>query len=1523
MINHSNFRSIKLACATLSMLIVALVGFVPCVASGQSLPTDQILLDPIQGVRAISFSNDGSSVLIGGNGGAKIYNLSTGAETALQPNTAGEFSGTFSPNGQTVVLFGAGPAQIFNVSTGQLITTLSIPNTTIQSAAFSPDGTKIALGGELVNTGGVLEVYSTSSYAVVQSLPTVMIAVTTIAFSPDSTTLADSGSPWGPNEIELWSVGTGQLINTLNTSYSGGNASIAFSPDGSKIATGGGQIPGFLEIWNVSTATLITKFPTAANYEVLSIAFSPDGSTLADCGTALGIGNAQTPVVEMWNIASATLASNVPTQFTGVYSLAFSPNGTTLALTGTGTNYSVELWNKASDSLTGTINVATPFASNAVAYSSDGTQVYAGQGTVIGGVTGFSVGLWNTSTGQLVQSYPSHASYSINSVAVSPNGQILASGGTSKAGTNFSGVLEIWDPAVGGEGFQISTQLDTVVNTVAFSPDGTLFADAGKSSSLGGIVEIWNFALGYRIATLPVAPGGTVNSIAFSPDSKSIAVGGSNTSGGVLALWSVATGSLIQSFPTLASKIVNSVAFSPDGTKLADCGNTSYAFGSTFVTEGLLELWSISTGLYVWTPQTFLPQSANVVAYSSDGSELFVSNGALTAYSAIYGGLILDQQNFGGPGAIAVSPHANQVAISGGSLVLLDNTLADAPQISSFALSPSTVPSGQSSIGTITLASPAPTGGLTILIAEPYTAVTLPRSVTIPAGSTSASFTIVTSSVTATTSYPIVASDSANSVSTTLTVTPPLVTTISVSPTAVVGGTTSTGTVTISAPAVYELGTTVYLSSNNGAANPPTSIQIPSGATSATFTIATSGVSANTTVVITATSNGSSQSANLTVKPASLSSISVAPNGVNGGSSATGTVTLSGPAGVSGSIVSLSSNDPSTTVPSSVTVPSGSTSATFTVSTVGVATTTKVTLSATMGSTTKTALFVVDGVVLHYVVISPSSVIGGAVTTGTVNLVSQAPPNGILVTLSSSGPAATVPSTVMVPGGATSVPFSITTSPVSATVTLNISATLGTVTKSYSLIVAQPFLSGLTLSPSSIAGGATSTGTLTLDGPAPIGGSVVNLSSDNLSAIVPASVTVASGATTATFTIATSPVASPTTANISGSYGYTRTRPLTITSPNFIGFSVSPSSVWGGSASTGTVAISSAAPAGGVTISLSSGSPSAMPPTAVVVPAGATTATFTIPTLPVSAQTSAVLSASFGTTTKSQTLTIYAAKLIGVSMSPSSVYGGAPSVGIVTLNGPAGPGGATVDLTTTNSALSVPATVTVPSGATTASFNATTVGLPSSTGITVNAVLGAYSVSSAFKINGTVLHFITISPNSVVGGVITTGTVNLAGVAPAGGFVVSLSSNNPAASVPTSVTVPAGASTVTFSISTTPVSAVTTLSVTAMNGSVSTSYGLIIAPPVFLGFTVSPGSVVGGATSTGTVVLSGPAPAGGLTVSLSSNNSVASVPATITIPGGSSSASFTVSTIVVNSTVTAAISGTVNGVTKTKALTIT
>jgi acetyl esterase/lipase len=188
-----------------------------------------------------------------------------------------------------------------------------------------------------------------------------------------------------------------------------------------------------------------------------------------------------------------------------------------------------------------------------------------------------------------------------------------------------------------------------------------------------------------------------------------------------------------------------------------------------------------------------------------------------------------------------------------------------------------------------------------------------------------------------------------------------------------------------------------------------------------------------------------------------------------------------------------------------------------------------------------------------------------------------------------------------------------------------------------------PVLTGLAVAPASLAGGVNATGTVTLNIPAPAGGTVVSLSVSNPNAAtVPATVAVLAGANSATFTVASKPVASTTTTGVSAFYrGVTRTAPLTVQAPELSALTLTPSSLPGGcKTSTGRVTLTGKAPAGGIVVTLSNHNPAATVPASVTVAAGANNASFTITTATVTANQAGTVTATRGSISKSGTLTV-------------------------------------------------------------------------------------------------------------------------------------------------------------------------------------------------------------------------------------------------------------------------------------------
>ena len=118
----------------------------------------------------------------------------------------------------------------------------------------------------------------------------------------------------------------------------------------------------------------------------------------------------------------------------------------------------------------------------------------------------------------------------------------------------------------------------------------------------------------------------------------------------------------------------------------------------------------------------------------------------------------------------------------------------------------------------------------------------------------------------------------------------------------------------------------------------------------------------STAVTISATAGGAIRSAQLTVTAvASLSSLSLVPASVRAGATSTATIVLSAPAPPGGVAVSLRSDTTAASVPASASVAAGAASATFVIATNVMAASTSVIISATLGSSTKTAALSLTG----------------------------------------------------------------------------------------------------------------------------------------------------------------------------------------------------------------------------------------------------------------------------------------------------------------------------------------------------------------------------------------------------------------------------------------------------------------------------------------------------------------------------------------------------------------------------------
>lgn len=278
---------------------------------------------------------------------------------------------------------------------------------------------------------------------------------------------------------------------------------------------------------------------------------------------------------------------------------------------------------------------------------------------------------------------------------------------------------------------------------------------------------------------------------------------------------------------------------------------------------------------------------------------------------------------------------------------------------------------------------------------------------------------------------------------------------------------------------------------------------------------------------------------------------------------------------------------------------------------------------------------------------------------------------------------------------------------------------------------------------------------------------------------------------------------------------------------------------------------------------------------------------------------------------------------------PISTFAGQKIQVTVLLDGVAPAGGYRVSLSSSSSALSVPGGVTIPEGSDQATFTATANGVNIPSTVVVAAYLnGGKTTGETIVYPAAPTITSKVSVASVIGGSTSVPklVVTSSQKAPSGGFVVDLSSQNTSvATVPATLTIPAGSTVGSVPITTYTVSVKQTVSFHASIGNQSADASLIVYPPKVIGLKATPSQIRGGSNRavTGTVTLSLAAPAGGVQVALASGNvSLLAMPDSVTVPAGMTTVNFPITTFSVNSDTTVPFTATTGVTTKTGFITL-
>ena len=519
-----------------------------------------------------------------------------------------------SPDGKTLASGGDDQMiKIWDVATGRLRATLRGHTVRIGGLAFSPRGDVLASSGHQDYQRGEIKLWDVAAGTERATLGEPgRMAFSSLAFSPDGSTLALGGGGAGQGIVQFRDVATGQVRRDLQGFPGNWVHTVAFAPDGRTVAAGGNS--NEIQLWDAETGQAQVSLKGHTN-RVTSVTFSPDGKTLAS-GSWDG-------TVRLWDRTTPQGRNSRKPHLGPVWTVAFAPDGKSLA---GGAADLLKLWDVA----TGRAPAALKAHGKnllSITFAPDGRTIFCGTGE------GVICRWWDPAKGSARATLKGHTAEAW-AVAFAPDGRTLATAGDDQK-------VRLWDAATGQEVNTLQGHA-SLVSCVAFPPDGKLLA----SGDYDGVVRLWETST-WRERTRLEGHRGPLRCLAFAPNGRTLATGSHDFT---VRLWDVATGTELTKVEGYANNL-RSVAFAPDGRTLAsasedhtvrlwDLANRQtrlqwtdtgeiwcLAFapdGRTLATgneKGIIRLWDAATGVERASLLGHL-QGVKSVAFTPDGKRL-------------------------------------------------------------------------------------------------------------------------------------------------------------------------------------------------------------------------------------------------------------------------------------------------------------------------------------------------------------------------------------------------------------------------------------------------------------------------------------------------------------------------------------------------------------------------------------------------------------------------------------------------------------------------------------------------------------------------------------------------------------------------------------------------------------------------------------------------------------------------------------------------------------------------------------
>jgi len=548
---------------------------------------------------AVDFSPEESLVAGAGTGGAvSLLDAATGTRVrTLRGHRLWVRCLKFHPNGKLLASGSDdGTVKLWRADIGLEIRELPQQRKSIMGVCFSPDGRTIATAG----LDEAVKLWNLSDGKEILSLDGHAKGAGAVAYSPDGNRLATMSLN---GEIFLWDASTGQQLKLLGDQQILQEVSIAFSPDGHRLACG---YPGSAAVWDLETGEKTLSVGRASN-GVGQVAFTPDGQ---------GLLTARDHTVCLWDVATGRALSRMTGRTGPIHALALQGDGSRFALGGEGQVCLCATPVGDAHSLMGT----TGARASCLGFGDNGEAVLAG------GANGDFA--WDLETGiELPSDRPPG-----RTLAFSADGTRVAS-----VGPDRRLIIRGWNT---GEVFMNTEPLQKKAPLAAiFTHDGTQLL----TSEWNKTIRLWDVAKRRKVWSSPVLPGPAV-SLALSPRGTVLAAAARDR---CVVIYNLLSGEMVNEISMPATAVafskkgmlaaagrdhvirilepmtgkvrmllrghedyISSLAFTADGQRLASAA-----------ADGTVRVWAPYAGIELLTLEAG-QQGFTAVAFSTEGGHL-------------------------------------------------------------------------------------------------------------------------------------------------------------------------------------------------------------------------------------------------------------------------------------------------------------------------------------------------------------------------------------------------------------------------------------------------------------------------------------------------------------------------------------------------------------------------------------------------------------------------------------------------------------------------------------------------------------------------------------------------------------------------------------------------------------------------------------------------------------------------------------------------------------------------------------